>query len=99
MKKLVISALAFGAMASAASAEPLYLSSAQMDEVTAGRIRVNANVALIRARQTNVSIVRDSGGVFADDIQGRCDDCQIFVDGSVNVDQSNEIDVDQEIDD
>jgi hypothetical protein len=71
MKKLLVSALALGALTSVAMAgEPVTLSSAAMDKVTAGRVcivctniadfaQVNANTsAFSKVRQTNVAVVR-----------------------------------------
>jgi hypothetical protein len=93
----VISALVLGAMTSVAYAEPLQLSPAQMDGVTAG-LRINANVALFRVRQSNELF--QSGGVIADDIQGRCDDCAIVVQADTwnSASQVNNVSFEQEND-
>ena len=115
MKSIVISALALGAMTSVAFAEepltptagePMQLSLAQLDDVTAG-LRINANVSVVRfrIRQSNELEIEQETELEADDIKGNCDDCTVIVDASANasVEQSNdlefEIEVDQEIDD
>jgi hypothetical protein len=88
MKKLVISALALGAMTSVAFAEPMPLSPVQMDGVTAGGKRINVDVAVIKIRQSNKAN-QWNGGNFADDLSGKCDDCNVFQDASNNLSQSN----------
>jgi hypothetical protein len=70
MKKLLVSALALGALTSVAMAgEPIKLSSAAMDKVTAGRVcivctnvadiaQVNLNTsAFSKVKQRNVAVV------------------------------------------
>jgi hypothetical protein len=99
MKKLVISALVLGALTSVAYAEPMQLSPAQMDGVTAGLRIENVNVAIFRVRQKNELF--QSGGVVADDIQGRCDDCVIAVEANTwnEALQSNNVSFEQENED
>jgi hypothetical protein len=87
MKKLLISALALGAMSSVAFAEPMPLSTAQMDGVTAGK-RINVNAIVVSVRQSNKA-KQWNGGNFADDLSGKCDDCNVFQDASNNLSQSN----------
>jgi hypothetical protein len=108
MHKLIISTLALGAMTSAAafaaepltpvSAQPLKLSAAQLDQVTAARrwsrgIDVDVNVALVKHnRQKNEAY--QYADVYLDDIKGNCGSCSIFVGGNNEAYQSNEIEVD-----
>jgi hypothetical protein len=116
MKKLVISALAFGAMTSVALAEealtqtsgqPMQLSLAQLDNVTAGgkwrkKGDINVNVVAFKIEQENEAEVEQESEVEKVDLRGQCKNCTVFLDASNNayVDQENEVEVkfDQEID-
>jgi hypothetical protein len=110
MKKLVISALALGAMTSVAFAEeplkpttgqPMQLSLAQLDDVTAGgrwghkkkRANIKVNVVAFKIDQENEAEVEQESEVKVDDIKGNCKNCTIYVDGSNNshLEQDNEV--------
>jgi hypothetical protein len=103
MKKLVISALALGAMTSVAFAEeplkpttgqPMELSLAQLDDVTAAGWKHKRD----HKKKFNVKIEIEQennayqyANVYADDISGKCSKCTVVVGGSNYADQSNKV--------